>query len=237
MLKRVGSRLLGEQIMGMVDYIRHPERALAWGGPFNGQQGRRAIFEAIVCSQNPQLIVETGTYRGTTTEMLASAGTPVVTIEAHPRHYGFARVRLRKLPNVDLRMGDSRQAMAKLFHRIGPPSQPGTLFAYLDAHWNADLPLAQELDLAFTWDRDAIVMIDDFQVPDDPGYGYDDYGPGRALTPAYIEPVCRAFKLAKLYPKRTSDEETGARRGCVVLASEGRWAGRLLSSGLLRRIQ
>lgn len=67
----------------------------------------------------------------------------------------------------------------------------GRLFAYLDAHWGEDLPLAEKLEIVFSWDSDAIVMIDDFQVPDDPGYAYDDYGPGKALTPDLVDPACR----------------------------------------------
>ena len=37
-------------------------------------------------------------------------------------------------------------------------------------------------------------MIDDFQVPDDPGYAYDDYGPGKALTPDLVDPACRRLR-------------------------------------------
>jgi len=113
----------------------------------------------------------------------------------------------------------------------------GGLFAYLDAHWEADLPLAEELEIVFGWDSDAIVMIDDFQVPDDPGYGYDDYGPGKALTPDLVDPACRAFGLEQLYPVLASANETGVKRGCVILlASKVRWAEPLVSTGLLRRI-
>jgi hypothetical protein len=32
-------------------------------------------------------------------------------------------------------------------------------------------------------------MIDDFQAPDDPGYGYDDCGPGKAIR--HISPIQR----------------------------------------------
>jgi len=94
---------------------------------------------------------------------LAGANLPVVTIENDRRNYGFARARLRNFENVELRLGDSRFRLNELPH----------LFAYLDAHWDADLPLAEELEIVLGWGSDAIVMIDDFQVPDDPGYGHD----------------------------------------------------------------
>ena len=59
------------------------------------------------------------------------------------------------------------------------------LFFYLDAHWNEDLPLAEELDTIFCRSSNPVVMIEDFQVPDDPDYGYDDYGPRKSLNPEY----------------------------------------------------
>src|SRR5205823_4965185 len=159
-------------------------------------------------------IIETGTHFGTTSEALASANVPVVTIENDRRNYGFARARLRKFGNVEVRLGDSRLQMSELLQRRRGSNQGHNgLFAYLDAHWHADLPLAEELEIVFGWDSDAIVMIDDFQVPEDPGYGYDDYGPSKALTHDLVEPVCRAFGLEQLYPALASANEAGAKRG------------------------
>jgi hypothetical protein len=109
------------------------------------------------------------------------------------------------------------------------------LFIYLDAHWNADLPLADELDIVFNACPPAVVMVDDFQVPDDPGYGYDDYGPGQALTADYIAPAVEAFALMPFYPATPAAEERGARRGCVVLVRRGVHTAALASLGLLRR--
>ena len=60
-----------------------------------------------------------------------------------------------------------------------------TLF-YLDAHWHEYLPLRDELEIALGQFANAVVLIDDFQVPDDPGYGFDDYGPGKTLNLEYL---------------------------------------------------
>jgi hypothetical protein len=91
-----------------------------------------------------------------------------------------------------------------------------TPFIYLDAHWEEDLPLREELEIIReAWDR-AIVMIDDFAVPGDPGYGYDDYGSGKALEQDYLPPM-PGWSLC--YPAVPSAEETGERRGCSVLLS------------------
>ena len=106
-----------------------------------------------------------------------------------------------------------------------------------DAHWNDDLPLAEELEIVFSHNSNAVVMVDDFRVPGDSGYGYDDYGPSKSLQQSYISPVLEAHNLAALYPTLPSEDETGLKRGCVVLARETEWAARLLATGLLRRAE
>jgi hypothetical protein len=109
-------------------------------------------------------------------------------------------------------------------------------FVYLDAHWNADLPLADELDVVFNYWPAAVIMIDDFQVPDDVGYSYDDYGQGKALTAAYIAPAVTNHFLQTLYPAAGSTEESGARRGSVVPAKADIHGAALRSCRQLREI-
>jgi predicted O-methyltransferase YrrM len=219
-LKRATRWLLGEEAIGMLDYYRHPERGQMWGGPFNGQAARQALFHEIVSKLHPRAIVETGTYLGTTAEFMAQTGLPVYTVEGNCRNYGFARVRLRRRQNVILLRGDSREALHRLFD--GPLRQlaDSTIFFYLDAHWNADLPLIEELETVFSRCPAAIAVIDDFEVPFDPGYGYDDYGPGKALTASLIAPLVSRYQLQIYYPSTHSAIESGLRRGCAVLAKE-----------------
>src|SRR5206468_11787016 len=119
---------------------------------------------------------------------------------------------------------------------------------YLDAHWNADLPLAEEIDIIFSRCPSAVVMIDDFQVPSDAGYGYDNYGPGKALVSGYIRPAISAHQLQAFYPSTPSAADYPStplaaaglaaagrlRRGCVVLANEACHGPVLASTPLLR---
>jgi hypothetical protein len=72
-------------------------------------------------------------------------------------------------------------------------------------------------------------VIDDFEVPGDPGYGFDDYGPGRCLTAAILPEEVMAGRSA-LYPSVPSAEETGARRGCVVIVDDD------VAPGLVREL-
>jgi predicted O-methyltransferase YrrM len=234
-VKGIARRLLSESTIGAIDYYRRPDRRMAWGGPFNGQAGRRAIFDAIVSTVAPALILETGTYLGTTTELMAETGIAIVSVEGNARNFGFARRRLRRFRNVELRLGDSRIEARRALDLHRSALEAGPLFAYLDAHWNENLPLVEELDIVFGRCPTAAVMVDDFSVPGDPGYGYDDYGPGKTFNQSYIAATVDTYRLAPLYPVLPSAEETGQRRGCVVLAREIDRTQPLLATGLLRR--
>ena len=194
------------------DLLRPSFRA-SWGGPLNGQAGRQQIVRDLAGAIAFDEVVETGTYRGASTEFFAHVvGTPVLTVEAAPRFYLYAAERLKTYPQVALEQGDSRAFLRRLASRNGQP----TLMFYLDAHWEKDLPLREEVDLiAGRWGR-AVVIIDDFEVPDDPGYTFDDYGPGKRLCADYL-PSLPDWGL--FYPSIPASQETGARRGCGVLVS------------------
>jgi hypothetical protein len=59
-------------------------------------------------------------------------------------------------------------------------------------------------------------MIDDFAVPGDPQYGFDDYGPGKVLRMEYLLQFANAG-LSYFFPSLPADRETGKQRGCVVV--------------------
>jgi hypothetical protein len=65
-----------------------------------------------------------------------------------------------------------------------------------------------------------VVMIDDFQVPDDPGYRFDSYGSGATLNLEYLR-LEEIAEVRVFFPSLHSSEEAGARRGCVVFAKAG----------------
>jgi hypothetical protein len=213
-------RHLPDEVVGAIEYVLHSDRGIAWGGPFNGQRFRQELFQILVEKFKPAAIVETGTYLGTTTELLAATGLPIFSVESNPRCYGFAKARFWRRPNVHLLRGDSRAALRMWF--AGPLRLAANcrLFVYLDAHWNDDLPLAEELAIVFDACPNAIVMIDDFKVPFDEGYGYDDYGARKSLSAEFIEPSVAAHSLQVFYPSTPSVLETGLRRGCAVIASK-----------------
>jgi hypothetical protein len=226
-------RVWRDELAGILEYWRMPEWRQSWGGPFNGQEFRQRLFTEL-CARVPFVaIVETGTYRGTTTRYFQRVTRlPIHSFETDSRNYGFALMQLMFLPDVHLHRCDSRTGLVQLATSGALP--PGAVFFYLDAHGSRDLPLAQEIDLAFQYWPEAVVMIDDFAVPDDPGYSFDDWGPGKVLTLDYLyENGVRPSSV--WFPRCPSAAETGSRCGCIVLARATEVIRRIDTANTLRR--
>ena len=218
MLQRLYDRVtkkLPAPLAGRLDYSLKPSYRTPLGGPLNGQQQRQRIVRELAARIPFDEVVETGTFRATTTSYFSYLfGVPVTTVEAHPRYYAYSRRILQMHPDVTPRFGDSRAALRALAAR--PSTNNRTVFFYLDAHWNEDLPLHEEVEIIRgTWSR-AVVLIDDFKVEGDEGYGFDDYGPHKRLA---LEILPELPGWGTFFPQAPSLQETGARRGSVLLAS------------------
>lgn len=224
-----------QQCLGVLDFLLRPRHRASWGGPFNGQRGRQVMFLEIVERVGFDAIVETGTYRGTTTAYLhESTGLPVHTVELKPRHYRYARTRFAFTSGISVHPGDSRDFLRR-YARMSGGALTGKLFFYLDAHWDGPFPVRDEILLIATAFPNAVMMIDDFKVPDDAGYAYDENGDGTALTPEYIAPVVGRIGASLFLPVIGARQETGLRRGCVVLACATPLVDRLKAVTTLRQ--
>jgi len=219
----------------MAEMLAHPDFQAYLNapflGPFNGQELRQAMFRELADAIQPQTIFETGTYRGTTTDFMArTSAAHVFTCELHPNFFRFCSERFRGAPNITVAHLDSRTFVRQYVPRF---AGAGTSLFYLDAHWHADdLPLLEELRLVFEYAPRAAILIDDFQVWDDPGYNFDDYGAARRLTLDYLSPL-DSFGPRYFFPLG-SDQETGMRRGCIVLTIDPALAGRIAALSRLR---
>ena len=200
------------------------------GLPLNGQAGREALIRHIITSCSIELIVETGTYMGATAEWFAGFRLPVHTVEISPLFAEFSRLRLRDKSNV---VPVREYSIAFLRNLAKTMSDRRALF-YLDAHWKKHLPLAGELMASLGHFRVSVAIVDDFAVPDDPGYGFDDYGVGKRLDIAYVRTSAPLPRVRVFYPALRSGEETGARRGSVVLTCNDELAPILASLPELR---
>src|SRR5690242_14042837 len=83
---------IGSAAVGRLDYLLRPSLRASWGGPMNGQAGRVKLCRDLLASMQPAAIVETGTYRGTTTKFFAEFGVPVHTVDMDPRLHAFAKL-------------------------------------------------------------------------------------------------------------------------------------------------
>jgi hypothetical protein len=216
-IKRLTKHLLGEANIGRLEYLLKPELREHLGGAFNGQDNRKRIFSDLINRVPFKAIVETGTYRGSTSAFLCQFSLPVYTVEINPRCFAFAALRLRQHRKlIHMHEGDSPSFLRELAKADGCPKS--NVFFYLDAHWREHLPLKDELEIIFTSWSNSVVMVDDFQVPGTE-YGYDDYGPGRVLNITYLDPL-RHLGIWCFFPSLDPQLETGMKRGCVVLCRD-----------------
>lgn len=217
MIKSILLKALGQRNAGRLDYFLNRKSADAWG-PLNGQQVRQSVYAEIVKRVGFQTIVETGTYRGTTTAYFAKTGLPVYTVEIHPRCFAYSALRFRNHESVRVYEGNSPDFLTQLARQ--PDLTHARTFFYLDAHVQDSsryhrAPLVEELDIIFShWDE-SVVMIDDFQVPGT-AYSFDDWGPGRNLCVDCFEPL-KHYGLVTFFPVADVTSETGAKRGWAVV--------------------
>ena len=201
---------------------------------FNGQARRKEIFKQLLALARPELIIETGTCEGETTGYMAeTSGLNVLTCEAMPERVDTATQRLKYM-NVQVVEADSRAFLRAAAKRH---SHTRTLF-YLDAHWDVELPLTEELNIIFGSWPDFVVMIDDFKIDDDPGYGFDDYTniDQGIIGMELISKLIRAHNVPVFFPVAKSDTETGAKRGSAYICSRGPMEKTLAASGLIRKV-
>src|ERR1700730_1995815 len=197
-----------------LDFDAHPAMDV-WGGAFHGQERRDTLFAQLLQELTIVTIVETGTFRGTTTAYMAKTGLPIFSCELRPRYFHYSSLRLAHIPNIRLVPAASRRFLRELLDENLLP--PGPALFYLDAHWEHDLPVWEEVDQIFSRHPSPVVMVDDFRVPTDSGFAYDDYGKGKCLSVTDLHEAVTA-RPSMFFPKHASAHETGARRGCVVLA-------------------
>lgn len=205
-----------QRLLGRFNHYARPGRRRVWW-PLNGQEARQAAMTQIIEGCGIERIVETGTYRANSTVWFARFGIPTLTVEVNPRWAAAAKLRLRPYKHVTAYEGNSAEVLERIIGEGASFAAP-TLF-YLDAHWFEYLPLRAELELIVSRVPKAVIVIDDFEVPDDPGYGFDDYGEGKRLDLDYVM-RCNLPPMAVFFPSAASGAETGYRRGSVVLAAD-----------------
>lgn len=224
-------RIVTERLFPAFFAAREARRYSTPPAPLNGQSGRRAIVERVIHDCAIQQFVETGTFRGGTTRWLAAFGLPVHTVEVNPRLARFAQIVLADVPLIHVTEMDSVAFLDRL--SADPAITARITLFYLDAHWEKRLPLGDEIAIVTRSFPNAIMVVDDFQVPDDPDYTFDDFGPGKRLDIEYVRHT-GVTGLDVFFPAMRGIDEDLPRRGCVVMTSNSSLATRLRGIELLR---
>jgi predicted O-methyltransferase YrrM len=100
--------------------LAFPQPAGWWTDGFNGQDGRSRLFLQLIETLSPTALVETGTYRGTTTTFMARHFSGrIFTCEVDPRWFLTAKSTLAGFPQIDIRNEDSRDFLRRVWR--APP--------------------------------------------------------------------------------------------------------------------
>ncbi|OGP76149.1 MAG: hypothetical protein A2Z40_05605 [Deltaproteobacteria bacterium RBG_19FT_COMBO_60_16] len=235
MLKKIKNRLTDLETAVSV-LVNSPTFQPGEGGGFNGLAGRKRIFEEVLKKYRFSCIIETGTHNGETTGYLSvRSKLPVYSSEINKNMYLLARMRLKNISGIYLYHSDSRAFIKELSNN--PEIVQSEVFFYLDAHWGNDCPLVEEIEqIASRWEK-FVIIVDDFQVPGDDGYGYDRYSAFRKMNISLIRSTMKKHELCAFFPTIPSAEESvqPKPRGFVLLTRDHEYADSLETISLLRR--
>lgn len=132
--------------------------------------------------------VETGTYRGDTTAVLAAVARHVISLEPAEALFAAARRRFDGVGNVELIPATSEQAFPSLLPRL-----EGAVCFWLDGHFSggptfrgpSDTPIVEELAAIGAhlarWPR-VVVMVDDLRLFTGEVHAYGPYPPLATLV-------------------------------------------------------
>lgn len=148
-------------------------------------------------------IVETGTYKGHTTNRLSDLA-HVVSFEKNIENYKEARKNYPKLEILCIDSVRGLQIMLPLHNAL----------FFLDAHWKGT-PLLQELNMIREYKLKPVIVIHDFKVPGRDDLGFDSYD-GQDYTWEWIKPSIEAI-YGKDYEYYYNDKAEGAKRGLIYI--------------------
>ena len=181
--------------------------------PFNDDTQLEALMTSFITKHNVDVIIETGTYHGHTTEYFAKFNKTVIATEISEENAAITKERVKEYNNVKLYLGDSTSALKEIL----PQYSGKKVFFFLDSHDRNDLSLQRELDLIHSTNIVPYITIHDFYVPGT-SLGYDHWDgvvyEFNTLKP-YFDKVYKKFKGYKY--NYNDDTAVGSRRGCIFL--------------------
>ncbi|MDQ8205603.1 hypothetical protein [Pelagicoccus sp. SDUM812003] len=126
------------------------------------------IIKHYVKTQDPEVFVETGTYRGDTVEYIAKTGKRCITIELSKHYYTEAKKNLSKYKNIQVLQGNSGKLLKEVIER-----ENKRIVFWLDGHSSGgktaqpevDTPIIEELITIFNHPiNQHTILIDDARL-------------------------------------------------------------------------
>lgn len=179
---------------------------------FEGDRYMKAKFSEIINRRKIELVIETGTYLGGTTNQLRQMVKQVVTIEVNPDYHNRAKENIKDHGNVQMFLGDSAQILHDVLADTKIAKQ--SMLILLDAHWGDVCPLKDELKAIADAGIKPVIVIHDWLVPGT-DFGYDSYK-GQPFTWEWIEKDI--FNIyGDQFTKYYNTMAEGARRGVLYI--------------------
>ena len=190
---------------------------------FNFEYVRSYIFWRLHQLNECTSFVETGTLYGNTAGYAHRAfKTPVFTSEISSTYYTVGRANLLWARGVNRYLGNSPDFLRRVCDSSLIGERP---MFWLDAHWYESLPLAEELEVIGKQCERATILIDDFYVPWEPEFRYDEYPSARIDTELVNSSIgsCRSDVTTYLPAYRPEQEPYEKATGfAVIQVGEGR---------------
>ena len=184
---------------------------------FNRECIRAYIFWRLHQHFQCTSFVETGTMYGNTSGFVRRAfRTAVFTSEIHPTYHLVSRANLFWASGITSCRSDSVEFLKTICREPVIGSNP---MFYLDAHWYENMPLPDELVCIGDRCEKGVILIDDFLIPWEPRYRYDEY-PGLRISLEVINTTLKVQRkdVSVYLPNYSPDQDpTGLGIGFAVI--------------------
>jgi len=137
---------------------------------FVGDSYAKEEFERLIRKHRIKNVIETGTFLGDTSLVLASMANQVFTIENNKQFALIAKRKFKNISKIELMEGSSPDILLKIL-----PTLKANTLLFLDAHWYNYWPILDELEAFSKYPKYIkVIAIHDFYVPGR-NFGYDSY--------------------------------------------------------------
>lgn len=172
---------------------------------FHGDPNYQKIVPLIIKDFKATAFVETGTYLGHSSEFIAIQfpALPLFTTEINDSFFDLAQQRLSAYPQVKQFKKHTLDFLKQDLIHFDLGERP---VFFIDAQREQDWPLIEELTFIKEHYQNAILVVDDMQVPGQPQFPYDNYGGDKVCDLPHIAPILKDFCKNCLIPTYTAEK-------------------------------